>query len=89
MLRKKELQFYYQEGSSWVYPDVFESYRDHIPEAERHDLMTAYHKRLTSDDEKTRLAAAREWTRWEMATSRLFPDLPSIAKADDAKYVCR
>jgi proline iminopeptidase len=43
-------------------------------------------RRLTSEDEAVRLAAARQWTRWEMATSRLFPDLSTIAKADDDKY---
>lgn len=86
MLRQQELKFYYQEGSSWIYPDAFEPYLEHIPKSERHDLMTAYHKRLTSPDEKVRLAAAREWTRWEMATSKLFPDQAAIDKADDAKY---
>lgn len=40
----QELQFYYQEGSSWIYPDWFESYRNHIPEDERHDLIEAYRK---------------------------------------------
>lgn len=39
-----------------------------------------------SDDEEVQLAAAKQWTRWEMATSKLFPDVSSIDKADDAKY---
>jgi proline iminopeptidase len=36
--------------------------------------MTAYHKRLTSDDESVRLSAARAWSVWEGSTSKLFPD---------------
>jgi proline iminopeptidase len=36
--------------------------------------MTAYHKRLTSDDEDVRLSAARAWSTWEGATSKLYPD---------------
>jgi proline iminopeptidase len=36
--------------------------------------MIAYHKRLTSDDEAVRLSAARAWSTWEGATSKLFPD---------------
>jgi len=40
---------------------------------------------LTSKDEKVQQAAAKQWTRWEMATSKLFPDVDSINKADDDK----
>ena len=36
-----------------------------IPEAERHDIVTAYHAQLNSVDEETRLRAARAWTKWE------------------------
>lgn len=36
-----------------------------IPEAERHDIMLAYHAQLNSVDDETRLKAARAWTRWE------------------------
>ncbi|KAM3570713.1 hypothetical protein VYU27_007237 [Nannochloropsis oceanica] len=86
MLRHKELAWYYQEGASWIYPDAFEPYLEHIPEAERGDLMLAYNKRLTSPDARVRLPAAREWTRWEMATSRLIPDQVVINKADDDDF---
>jgi len=36
--------------------------------------MSAYYKRLTSDDESVRLSAARAWSVWEGSTSKLFPD---------------
>jgi hypothetical protein len=36
-----------------------------IPEPERDDLISAYHKRLNSDDEATRVAAAKNWVKWE------------------------
>ena len=42
--------------------------------AERGDFVTAYHKRLTSDDEDVRLSAARSWSVWEGSTSKLYPD---------------
>lgn len=86
MCRRKELRWFYQHGASEMYPDVFEAYREHIPESEREDLMTAYHKRLTSDDVEVRLAAARRWSAWEMATSRLLPDEDYVAKADDDEF---
>ncbi len=86
MCRKSELYWFYQDGASHVFPDAFDSYRDHIPVEEQHDLITAYYSRLTSGDIEVRRAAAREWTRWEMATSRLFPDPEYLDKAEDLDF---
>ncbi len=74
MLRQKELRWFYQEGASALYPDLWEKYLAPIPEAERGDLIAAYHKRLTGDDPASRLAAARAWSTWEAGTLSLFPD---------------
>ena len=74
LLRRREIDWFYQSGTSVMYPDAWEAYRDHIPEAERGDLLTAYYKRLTSDDPEVRLAAAKVWSGWEGATSKLIPD---------------
>ncbi|MBA3633557.1 MAG: prolyl aminopeptidase [Acidobacteria bacterium] len=74
LTRKRELQWFYQSGASEIFPDFWESYRDEIPEAERGDFMTAYYKRLTSDDKEIRLSAAQAWSVWEGSTSKLFPD---------------
>jgi proline iminopeptidase len=80
LLRKKEIDWFYQEGASWIFPDTWAPYLAHIPEAERGDLVTAYHKRLTSDDPKVRLEAAIRWSVWEASTSRLYNDPQMIAK---------
>ena len=74
MLRRWELEWFYQEGCDALYPDAWETYLDAIPEAERGDLMSAYHRRLTSDDPTTRTDAARAWSVWEGATSFLWQD---------------
>lgn len=74
LLRKKEINWFYQEGANYLFPDAWEPYWNHIPEAERHDMVTAYHKRLTSPDRTVQLAAAKAWSVWEGATSKLFPD---------------
>ena len=73
MLRKKELLWYYQEGSSFIFPDAWEEYVKPIPAAERGDMIAAYYKRLTSADPHVRLQAARAWSIWEGSTSKLFP----------------
>ena len=86
MCRKSELHWFYQDGASHLFPDAFEPYRNHVPTEEQSDLISAYYKRLTSDDVEIRRAAAKEWTRWEMATSRLFPDPEYLEKADDLDF---
>lgn len=67
-LRKSEIDWFYQDGASQVFPDAFARYAAAIPEAERGDFLAAYHKRLTSPDWETRLKAARAWARWEGET---------------------
>lgn len=74
LLRRKELLWFYQEGASWIYPDAWEEYLRPIPEVERGDLMSAYYRRLTSEDREVRTAAARAWSIWEGGTSRLLID---------------
>ena len=86
MCRKSELHWFYQDGASHVFPDAFEPYSNHIPESERNDLIAAYYRRLTSEDISIRRAAAKEWTRWEMATSRMFPDPDYLEKAEDLDF---
>jgi len=68
LLRKSEIDWFYQSGASYVYPDAFARYVSVIPEDERGDLLRAFHKRLTSDDWTARVQAARAWARWEGET---------------------
>lgn len=72
-LRREELLWFYQEGASWMFPDLWEAFVEPIPEDERGDLMAAYFRRLTGDDEAEKLKAAKAWSRWEGATVSLFP----------------
>jgi proline iminopeptidase len=74
LTRPKELRWFYQYGASEIYPDYWKRYRDEIPSEEQDDMMSAYYKRLTSDDEEVRVSAARAWSVWEGSTSKLFPD---------------
>ena len=86
MLRKSELDFFYQSGASMIFPDAWQPYEEHIPPEERADFIKAYYARLTSDDEATRHAAATAWTTWEMSTSFAKPKTESIARGDDPKF---
>ena len=71
MLRKKELDWFYQEGASNIFPEAWEKFLEPIDENQRDDLMSAYHKIFKSDDEEKKLAAAIAWSRWEGSTSSL------------------
>jgi len=81
-LRKSELDFFYQEGTSQLFPEEWDAYIAPIPEAERGDMVKAYHKRLTSSDKDIKLPAAGAWSRWEMATSRLHVDQESLQRVE-------
>ena len=86
LLTQRELRWFYQEGASMLFPDAWEHYVAAIPPVERHDLISAFHRRLTSDDEATRLAAARAWSVWEGATSFLHVDPDFVSSHQDARF---
>ena len=71
MLRKKELDWFYQEGASNIFPEAWEKFLEPIDENQRDNLMSAYHKIFKSDNEEKKLAAAIAWSRWEGSTSSL------------------
>jgi proline iminopeptidase len=77
MLRQKEIDWFYQGGASFIYPDAWAHYLAAIPPQEHADLLQAYYKRLTSSDIAERQAAARAWSVWEGSTSKLISD-PSL-----------
>jgi proline iminopeptidase len=78
MLRRWELEWFYQQGCSRLFPDAWQEYLAPIPPVERGDLISAYHRRLTSDDAGLQLQAARAWSVWEAATSFLLQDAAFI-----------
>ncbi|KAI8532555.1 hypothetical protein RHMOL_Rhmol11G0222800 [Rhododendron molle] len=86
LLRKKEIDWFYEGGAAAIFPDAWEPYRDLIPENERGSFIDAYWKRLNSDDLETQYAAARAWTKWEMMTAHLIPNEEHIKKGDDDKF---
>ena len=65
LLTEKELSWFYQDGASMLFPDAWERFCAPIPEAERGDMMAAYHKRLTHPDRRVQAEAAAAWSQWE------------------------
>ena len=94
LCRPKEIRWFYEEGlgASAIYPDNWEEYLTIIPEAERGDLIGAYYRRLTSDDESTRFEAAKAWATWEGSALKLLPDqkvIDDFTEPDKAIAVAR
>ncbi|MFN4114495.1 MAG: prolyl aminopeptidase [Sphingomonadaceae bacterium] len=86
LAREQEKNWLYRYGASEIMAEQWASFSGHIPEAERGDLVRAYHDRLTSQDEATRLAAAREWSLWEGSVATLLPNPDLLADfAEPAK----
>jgi len=89
LLRRSELEWFYQnpQGAASIFPDLWESYVEPIPEAERGDMMAAYYKRLTSNDPEVLRRAATAWSVWEGATSYLRTNPDYVTKfKEDADY---
>ena len=55
LCRPKEIKWFYQEGTSWLFADVWEEYLKVIPEDERHDMVSSYYRRLTGKDEEEKV----------------------------------
>lgn len=71
LLTDRELRWFYQEGASMLFPDAWERFLAPIPEDERGDLMSAYHRRLIAQDRRVQLEAAAAWSQWEGDTISL------------------
>ncbi len=86
LVRKSEIDWFYQGGCSALFPDAWEDFLQPIPEGERGDLVRAYYQRLVSPDPAVRLPAARAWSVWEGRTSYLQQSAAMIAKHDQEDF---
>lgn len=71
LCRPRDIRWFYQDGASKIFPDLWQSFLNVIPEKEQHDMVSAYHKRLVSDNSKEQFKAALAWSIWEGSTSNL------------------
>lgn len=74
MLRDSEIDWFYRRGANALFPEYWEQLVEPLSDAERGDVLAAYHARLTCGDRETELEAARRWSLWEGATSCLIPN---------------
>ncbi len=71
LCRPREIEWFYQAGASRLFPDYWQDFLAPIAEDERGNLVQAYHRHLTGDNEIARMAAAKAWSMWEGRTATL------------------
>lgn len=92
--RQNEAKWFYEDsgGASAIFPDNWEDFLRVIPVAERDDMIGAYYRRLTSDNDSIRQEAARAWSIWESSALRLIPDqnlIDEFSEPDKAAALAR
>jgi proline iminopeptidase len=74
LCRQQDIQWFYQDGASQVFPDYWQDFLAPIPWVERGDLLAAYYQRLVGDNELVRMAAAKAWSVWEGRCASFHPN---------------
>lgn len=83
--RPQEVEWF-MTGMRGFFPESWRDFAELIPEAERGDLLGAYHRRLTDPDPQVHLPAARQWARYEKACSTLLPDPEQMWPIEDHRH---
>jgi proline iminopeptidase len=86
MLSRAELAWYYQFGVSEIFPEKWEKFVAPIAEADRADMIEAYHRILTGSNFDAQIAAAKAWAIWEGETITLLPDKELSNTFGDGQY---
>ncbi len=86
LITRREVQWFYQDGASMLFPDSWAKFLAVIPPEERHDLVGAYHRRLTHPDRKVQGEAAAAWSQWEGDTLSLRGPQARPAKFDEVDF---
>ncbi len=76
--RPSEVEWFLH-GLRRVFPDAWAAFVEHLPPAERGDILGAYLRRLTHPDPAVHLPAARAWSQYEGSCSTLLPSPETVA----------
>ena len=87
--RKSELDWFYGGGAAQFFPDRWTDFQAPIPEAERGDMIAAYHRRLFSGDPGPEARYALPWLIWENALAGLEIAGPGHAPPEYARAFAR
>ena len=78
LCRQSEIDWFLY-GLRTIFPEAWRSFAGFIPDAERDDLLEAYHRRLVHPDPAVHMPAARSWSVYEGSCSTLLPNPALVA----------
>lgn len=78
LCRKSEIDWFLYDIRTF-FPEAQRQLAEFIPESERHDLLAAYHRRLTNSDPAVHQPAAHQWATFEASCSTLLPNPELVA----------
>jgi len=73
LCRKDDINWFYQNGASEIYPQYWENYISIVDQSKRENILSAYHEMIFSSDETISNRACKEWSLWEGKSSCLIP----------------
>ena len=79
LCRRAEIDWFVN-GIRRFFPEHWQAFAGHLPEAEQGDLLAAYHRLLTDPDPAVHMPAARAWSRYEGSCSTLQPSPETVAE---------
>lgn len=74
LCRDEDIAWFYQHGTSRLFPDYWQDFLAPVAERERGDMVNAYYRLLTGNNPDRQMAAAVAWSVWEGRTATLLPD---------------
>jgi len=78
LCRKSEIDWFLYGMKSFA-PEIYRDFTEHLPPAERSDLLRNYHRRLIDPDPKIHMPAARKWSVYEGTCCTLLPSPETVS----------
>ena len=82
MLRQEEIDWWLYRVRG-IFPELWNRFAEFVPEDERDNLLEAYWKRLTGDDEELAREAAVRWAIYEGSACTLLPNEDFLSHFND------
>ena len=83
---RPELDWFYRDGANRLFPDAWRRLTGRLSQAEREDVLKAYHARVMNRDSDARREDVLEWARWESGLISMAANgeagAPDVRRAD-------
>lgn len=86
LARQEDINWFYKQGASLVYPDYWQEFISIVPEKMRTNIPQYYANCLQGTNELARMSAAKNWALWQARCSSLHPHLYVIDQYSDPHF---